>query len=548
MNIKRITTAAFAAAVSLSCSASLRADAIKLDYNDGYWRQIGYVGDIDGNGSLGAADMVLLESHLMGKTPLTAANSYRLDYDNFAVDGHKPEHSNGRFITADIDRDGKITAFDMVQLREAISDNDWKKVWVYSSGNYYRPSKLDYNKDYIYPSIQQHAPFMPSHGTAKAVIFYVDFPDCKYDYEPDLDYIRQISFGGEDTADPSFPFESMAAFYKRSSKGALSLEGDVFRYTAKKSIADYSLDHGSLLVECLTALDDSVDFSQFDGNGDGCIDVSIINVPNSDYDSYWWPAAIAEGWNRKTTVDGLKIGHMISGTESIAAPYDHESFSYTLLHEMGHAMGLPDYYVYSGGQGMAGTAGWEDMDDSMCDMGALSKLLLGWYKNDQVSIFNPNSGSQTFVLKNAQSDEGNCVIIPNGRIEEDFNCEYFIMEYNTPDGNNAFVRDIYRNTSSGLRIFHADTEVYLPLSKYTGYLYDNYNSPNYESGRRVVRLVNSASGTYDENYFHAGDVIDNSVSGFGWYDDYEQETIDPGVTVTVDSIDGDECIVTISVK
>lgn len=127
MNMKRITTAAFAAAVSLSCSASLRADAIKLDYNDGYWRQIGYVGDIDGNGSLGAADMVLLESHLMGKTPLTAANSYRLDYDNFAVDGHKPEHSNGRFITADIDRDGKITAFDMVQLREAISDNDWKK-------------------------------------------------------------------------------------------------------------------------------------------------------------------------------------------------------------------------------------------------------------------------------------------------------------------------------------------------------------------------------------------------------------------------------------
>ena len=548
MNTKRITAAACAAAVSLACSASLRADAIKLDYSDGHWRSIGYVGDIDGNGALGAADMVLLANHLMGRTPLTAANSYRLDYDNFAVDGHKPEHSSGSFHTADLDHDGKITAFDMVQLRQAISDNDWKRVWVYNYGNYYRHGKLDYNEDYIYPSIQQHSPFMPSHGTAKAVIFYVDFPDCKYSYEPDLDYVRQISFGSEDTADLSFPFESMAAFYKRSSKGALSLEGDVFRYTAQKSIADYSLDHGSLLVECLTALDDSVNFSQFDGNGDGCIDVSIINVPNSGYDSYWWPAANAEGWNRKTTVDGVKIGHMISGTESIDASDDHNTFSYTLLHEMGHAMGLPDYYVYSGGQGMAGTAGWEDMDDSMCDMGALSKLLLGWYKTDQVNVFDRAYGSQTFVLKNSQSNEGNCVIIPNGSIEADYNCEYFIMEYNTPDGNNSFVRDIYLNNSSGLRIFHADTEVYLPQSRYTGYLYDNFNNPNFDAGRRIVRLVNSASGTYEENYFHTGDVVDSSVPGFAWYDDYEQETIDPGVTVTVDSIDGDECIVTISVK
>ena len=358
MKLLKLTAAAGVSALLLTAS-SAPASAVKVNYSDGNWRHIGYAGDLDRSGSLNTADLVLMAQHLLGSRPLTNTNSYYLSYDNVAVEGHKPEHSDKFFHTADLDRDGSITAFDMVELRQSIADGEWKKVWVYVYGDYYRDSMLEHNPDFIYPAIQQHTPYMPSQGTAKAAVFYVDFPDCQYSYEPDTDYLRQIVFGGEDQEDPSYPFESISAFYSRSSKDALSLEGDVFRYTAKNSIADYCLDHGALLEECLLALDDSVDFSQYDGNSDNCIDVSVICVPDSDYSGYWWPAAVEQGWNSRMTVDGMNIGHMISGTMPVESDTDHYKFVYTNVHEMGHAMGLPDYYVYNGSTGMSGTADGE---------------------------------------------------------------------------------------------------------------------------------------------------------------------------------------------
>ena len=46
----------------------------------------------------------------------------------------------------------------------------------------------------------------------------------------------------------------------------------------------------------------------------------------------------------------------------------------------------------------------------------------------------------------------------------------------------------------------------------------------------------------------AGDVIDGTISGFHWYDSNEQETIDPGITVTVGDLKDGAYTITISNK
>ena len=73
---------------------------------------------------------------------------------------------------------------------------------------------------------------------------------------------------------------------------------------------------------------------------------------------------------------------------------------------------------------------------------------------------------------------------------------------------------------------------------------DNY-SPVYDStnnGRRIFRLGNNGNGFYRD-----GDVIGGTATGFGWYDNNGQLTIDTGYTLTVDSVSEDQknCTITI---
>ena len=63
----------------------------------------------------------------------------------------------------------------------------------------------------------------------------------------------------------------------------------------------------------------------------------------------------------------------------------------------------------------------------------------GWYRQNQVKIYDASKGQQTFTLTNAQTDSGNCIIIPNGQLADDLFSEYFILEYVTKDGNNSAV-------------------------------------------------------------------------------------------------------------
>ena len=50
------------------------------------------------------------------------------------------------------------------------------------------------------------------------------------------------------------------------------MTGDVFTYTASGSIADYNEDKVKLVEEVLDYYEASVDFSEYDADGDGVID------------------------------------------------------------------------------------------------------------------------------------------------------------------------------------------------------------------------------------------------------------------------------------
>ncbi|MBQ8297361.1 MAG: hypothetical protein IJX77_06225 [Ruminococcus sp.] len=511
---------------------------------------LGYRGDLNHDMSVNSADLVQLSNYIENRTTLTS----------------------DVFMNADLTADGDVNALDLVVLRKCIvgyvdligiydEETDEPQVTTTTTT---APAVVtttttiaeapaettttteiwyDEESDFISAPIAAVNASLPSQGSANLVIFYVDFPDCQYTYDPTAEEIDKLAFGEADSASSAYPFESMSAFYERSSKGSMNLSGKAFRYTAKENQSAYDTDKVKLAEECYEAFKDSVDFSQFDGDGDGMIDATLFTVPTAAGDDNWWPCAGAFG-DGDYRVDGMSVGHIITGNAQIESASDYSNFVSSYLHEMGHCMGLPDYYLYvdSGDfEGFHGEAGIELMDaDAMSDFSSFSKLMLGWYKEDQIQVYDSSKGSQTFTLSNAQTDEGNCIIIPYGELDDNYFSEYFIIEYASAEANNS---GIWWQNSSGIRIHHVKADLqedywWTYLKYQNGSEYTNGDN----EGIRLIRIVNDVEG---DNFFYTGDVVNSSVLGFGWYDSSENESVDPGVTISIGDLINGEYTVTI---
>ena len=80
-----------------------------------------------------------------------------------------------------------------------------------------------------------------------------------------LEALEDIAFGGRNV---DYPYESLSAYYDRASYGKLQIRGQAFAYTASHERSWYESNGiQSLFQETLAALDEEIDYTQFDGNG-----------------------------------------------------------------------------------------------------------------------------------------------------------------------------------------------------------------------------------------------------------------------------------------
>ncbi len=551
-------------AVSLASIVAASAAALSITSFAG-WEQIGFLGDLNNDRKLTVADMVIMTKHLLCDESLTEKNGYDLAGKFIGIQGKDGFLAEEFLETADVNQDGRIDIYDMIFLRKAVLASGYgMDVWEWkeeaaitqttvSASTQTAPMSTTATAapEFISPPIYDLYGSLPSQGEAEIAVFYVDFPDCKYDYMPTASEIEKFVFGNANENDPNYPFESMSAFYDRSSKGAMKLKGKAYTYTTKQNKAAYEGDvwHVALVDEIISEFDASVDFSEFDGDGDKVIDAVLISVPTAAGDDNWWASAGAFGGETQNRADGMDIGHVIVGNAQIESADDHRNFNSSYLHEMGHCMGLPDFYLYGTDdfQGMHGSAGFEMMDDAICDFGAASKLMLGWYAPEQVQVYGKSDGTKKFTLKSGQTNDGNCLIIPVGNLNKNYNSEFFILEYTDLSGNNKGLTDEWwRSTGSGVRMYHVEAAVTGDYW-YNTYKYSSGNdeATNNNNGRRFIRLVGEGADETD-NLFRTGAVIDSGTPDFKAYDANGGRTADMGITVNIGEKNGDSYEITVS--
>jgi M6 family metalloprotease-like protein len=300
---------------------------------------------------------------------------------------------------------------------------------------------------------------LPAQGTQKILVLLIEFDEYPHKAVDTVEAMRDKIFHAGSVP----PYESLSAYYRRSSYGKLNIEGNVLGWYNAGLRADIpqTREGGEALVKKVLQSYPEHDFSQYDNDNNGVIDyVAVIwTGPPSGWGTFWWGLKL-EFSDKTFEVSGKKLASC-SWLYAVKKWDDPEAvfMPITLIHETGHALGLSDYYDYKPGVGPDGGLGKFDMMESnKFDHNCFSKFLLGWVDPEVVTV-------GEFKLRPA-GDSADCVLLAPPGWEKNPFSEFFLAENRRKTGNDA--DEAF--PGGGLVIWHVDARLD-PEGKY--FLYDN---------------------------------------------------------------------------
>lgn len=377
---------------------------------------------------------------------------------------------------------------------------------------------------------------LPSSGSPKVLVIPVDFID--YGADEDMKSDLQTAFFGtsEQTG-----WESLSSYYYKSSYGKLDITGtvtDVY-HTGKSSkyyssLYDESNGTGNpeyeIIKGALEYFDDSIDYAQYDSDNDGMIDalyivysapVSYNNEEDGEEKSdFWWAFTYEYYSDEYEYRDGKEADfYMFFGYEFLfetpACKKDIALNCETIIHETGHVLGLDDYYDYGSDheKDNGGLGGGDMMDYNVGDHNPFSKMMLGWV-DPYVARADCTITLESF------GKSGDCVMICKD--DESPFSEYFIIDYYTPDGLNAFEAGCSGLFSiEGVRVYHVNATM---STAEVASVWDIYQYSNgKESAKdKLIALVEADGNDDIGNGYYSGDddlySIGSTIGGLKWRD------------------------------
>lgn len=270
-------------------------------------------------------------------------------------------------------------------------------------------------------------------GDKKGLIILVNFSDKKFAEGHDRELYDKIA-NEEGYTDSNGFNGSVSDYFRDQSFGVFRLNFDVvgpielpkkYSYYGQDDENGDDMYAGEMVVEACKAIDDEVDFSVYDWDGDGFVDQVYVlyawhgTATYSDDDTVWQHEYTLEesDYGKTLTLDDVQINTYACSSELGQSRIDGIG---TICHEFSHCLGFPDMYdtQYEGRYGMGS---WDLMcsgsynGGSFCPAGYTSyeRWVAGWLNpielTEDVSVTDMKAlseGGESYVIYNdAHPDE-----------------------------------------------------------------------------------------------------------------------------------------------
>lgn len=290
---------------------------------------------------------------------------------------------------------------------------------------------------------------------------------------------------------------SVKDFYTDNSSGQFKPTFDVYGpVKVPKNHAYYGAPKGrdndahadEALFDACTILNETVDFSQYDLDGDGYVDNVFFyfaghNQAEGGGEDAIWPHQWVL-YNFNGTFDGVRVWSYACSSEYKGSEGETMAGIGTFIHEFGHVLGLPDFYdtdYEENGQAYDHPASFSTMASgnylnegrTPCNFTSVERQLLGWMGDFQVIA---QSGSYSLGALSANS-------IPL-TTQADADGEQFIYEFRDGSGWDSYL-------PAGMVVYHLDASSNLVGDGYTARQLWDYSSINIYGDHPCFRVIPS---------------------------------------------------------
>lgn len=423
------------------------------------------------------------------------------------VDGVLLSHIGRDYFVASVDADGSLAstgqlahnAGERSAEEQALITAQDKKLFFTAAAE--RANRVTVRRE----AIKEDATLLAHVDSPKVLVILVEFSDLAFTvnqpYKTFYQYLNgdeQENLGNYNTRN----YGSVKTYFEDMSFGAFSPQFDIYGpVTLSQPLSYYGADDDYMerfIPDACKAVDDSVDFSLYDANSDGKVDLIYViyagyseSIDGNSTDCIWPKSGTISGG----TYDGVSVyrygvNNELNYNEEYATSRGNIYVNGIGLfcHEFSHCLGLPDLYVtVSGDLQLADNQEmeyWSVMDSGTylyngyapAAYTAWEREALGWFAIDTlteagtVELLPIDNGGKAYRIMNDNDESGH---------------EYFIVENIQQTGWNT------RQYGHGMLVTHVD---------YDSDKFDiRTNAVNNEDGHPRMTVV-AADGTLTNVY------------------------------------------------
>ena len=393
-----------------------------------------------------------------------------------------------------------------------------------------------------------------THGERHIPVLLVNFADVSFQInDPNAQFNALLNEKGYSANGAT---GSVQDFYYENSHGAFTPVFDVYGpVTLSHNMAYYGAPAGSsndtrpqdAVKEAAQLLDDVIDFSQYDDNNDGRVDMILMyyagyNQAEGGPEDSIWPHQWSIPGNVR--LDGKTLGTYFCTSElRLSSGVDMCGIG-TTCHEFGHSLGLPDFYdsdYYT--NGYASGLYWFS---TMCSgsynndgrtppyFNSEERIILGWMSDDDVP-----------KLKDGAVTVGPVYNDIAFRSQTDTDGEYFLYECRDATGWDAPL-------PAGLLVYHVDKSTVrsvggmTPYEQWTNWVY--YNTINAYGDHPCFYVVPAADQTSLDYSGSAASIMFPGSYGITTYTPIDWEDMDTGYSLSGISYNNGQVSLSVSIS